>query len=83
MLEQSAPEVLHPMLGQSVKRCSLWEGAVLQELWNTVSCRRDLTLEHEKSVMSCPPAKEEAAEFCDEPALSPVPHLPALLGDGR
>lgn len=42
MLEKSAPEVLHPMMEQPVKSYSLWEGVVLQILWKSDSCRREL-----------------------------------------
>jgi len=49
-------------------------------LWRTVSCERDPTLEHGKSVRSPPSEEEGAAETtCDELTVTPILRPPVLL----
>ena len=50
------------------------------DLWRTVSCGRDSTLEQVKTVRSHPLEEEGAAgTMCHEVTTTPIPHPPALL----
>ncbi|PKU47314.1 rna-directed dna polymerase from mobile element jockey-like [Limosa lapponica baueri] len=72
-----------PVPEHFVKNCCLWEGLTLENFMENCLLWWDPTVEQGKSVRSHPHEEEgEAETMCDELTTIPIPHPPALLGEG-